>query len=217
MTYTAPSAVEFRTEKGSASEKITAELALIDASLDALGSGTGELADGKIWIGGATGVCAAQTMSGDATLARTGAITIGSNKITSAKTSPQFLKCSVTALTAGNQNAFALAWQNPESYKIIVWRVVIDVTTAGGTALAVIDAGSGATATTASDNLLDGIDITSTGIFDNITNKGTNGKSIQKLDENGGTTDYITAQILTANAASLAGYAYIYYTAVPAA
>lgn len=124
------------------------------------------------------------------------------------------MKVSKVALAAGNANAFAFAWQNPESTKVLVHRVIVNVTTAGGTASSVINVGTAASATTTSDNLIDGMDANATGPRDNVSDGGTNGKSRQLLDEKDGTTDYVTGQILTQNAASLAGYAYIFYTAV---
>jgi len=117
-------------------------------------------------------------------------------------------------LTAGAANAFAFAWQNPEPGKILVKRVMVDVTTAGGTATAVIDVGSAASATTHSDNLINGADLNAVALYDNIDDAGTNGKSKQKLDEKGGTTDYITGQILTEKADSLAGKYYIEYIVI---
>lgn len=123
------------------------------------------------------------------------------------------VKIAKVALVAGNANAFAFAWQNPESTKILVHRLMIDLTAAGGTATSVLDAGVVANATSTADTLIDGLDINTTGIFDNISDGGTNGKARAKVDENGGTNDYITGKILTANAASLAGYAYIHYSA----
>lgn len=122
------------------------------------------------------------------------------------------LKVARVALTGGNANAFAFAWANPETSKIIVSRVVVDVTTKSASAGALLDVGPGATATTHSDTLIDGLDIATAVITaDNITNKGDNGKSLCKLDAVGGTTAYITGQILAQNAAALAGYAYIFY------
>jgi len=117
-------------------------------------------------------------------------------------------------LAAGAANAFAFAWQNPEPGKILVKRVMVDVTTAGGTATAVIDVGSAASATTHSDNLIDGADLNAIALYDNINDAGTNGKSKQKVDEKGGTTDYITGQILTEAASSLAGKYYIEYVVI---
>lgn len=121
------------------------------------------------------------------------------------------LKVAKVALKAGAANAFAFAWQNPESSAIAVTRVLLDITTAGGTATAVLDIGTGATATTHSDNLIDGADANAAALLDNITDKGSNGKSRQRMDENGGTTDYLTGQILTEAASALVGNVYIHY------
>lgn len=117
-------------------------------------------------------------------------------------------------LTAGLANAFAFAWQNPEPGKILIERVKVDVTTAGGTATSVIDVGSAANATTHSDNLIDGADLNAAALYDNINDAGTNGKARQKVDERGGATDYITGQILVANASSLVGKYYIEYIVI---
>jgi hypothetical protein len=117
-------------------------------------------------------------------------------------------------LAAVAANGFTFAWQNPEASKILVFKFFMRVTTGGGTATAVIDVGAAANATTHADNLIDGLDINQTGIFDNVTDKGSAGKPIVLLDENGGTTDYITGQILTEKADTLAGKYYIVYTVV---
>lgn len=124
------------------------------------------------------------------------------------------LKMAKVALTAGNANAFAFAWQNPESTKIIIHKVMVYKTAAGGTASSVLDVGPVANATSTADTLIDGLDLNSTGIADNIEDQGTNGTSRAIVDENGGTNDYITGKILAQNAASLAGYVYIYYSKI---
>ncbi|HMZ31440.1 MAG TPA: hypothetical protein PLY13_02985, partial [Methanoregulaceae archaeon] len=130
---------------------------------------------------------------------------------------PEFIQVARADLTAGLENAFAFAWQNPEATAILVHRVLVDVTAVAGTAGALLDVGTAGNATTHSDNLLDGLDIqAATGLFDNIEDKGSNGKTRQRLDAKDGTTDYITGQILAAAGSSLAGKVYIYYTAVPA-
>ena len=215
--YDAPSTRTFWGRRGTISQKLCGELADIDAAIKALGSGTGGLAHGKVWIGDSGGTCSAVTPSGDATIADTGAVTVANNAITSAKASPQYLKVAVVALTGGLENAFAFAWQNPESVAVLVHRVLVDVTHIAGTAGALLDIGTAANATTHSDNLIDGLDIqAATGLFDNITDKGSSGKTRQRMDEKNGSTDYITGQILVANASALTGNVYIYYTAVPA-
>jgi len=117
-------------------------------------------------------------------------------------------------LTAGVADAFAFAWQNPTDSSILVYKIFIDVTTAGGTATAVLNVGSAASATTTSDNLIDGADLNAIAVYDNIDDQGTNGESKQKLDENGGTTDWVTGQILVEAAASLVGKYYIHYTVI---
>jgi len=116
-------------------------------------------------------------------------------------------------LAGGSANDFAFAWQNPESSKIIVDRVILRVTTAGGSG-ATMDIGVAGDATTNGDDLIDGVDISSAGIFDNISDGGTNGKSRQVVDEKGGTNDYITGQILGADSPNLAGSVYIHYRTV---
>lgn len=126
------------------------------------------------------------------------------------------VKVAVASLAGGAANAFAFAWQNPESTPIIVQRVIVDRTAAGGTATAVLDIGTAADGVTGSDNLIDGLDANATGIADNITSAGSNGKSRQRLDAKNGTTDYITGQIKTEAAASLAGKVYIEYIKVRA-
>lgn len=86
MTYDAPSGKTLRTKRGSITDKIAAEFALVDAELEALTlSGMAALPDGQIYVGDGTGVAAAVDMSGDATIINTGEITIGAKKVTAAK------------------------------------------------------------------------------------------------------------------------------------
>jgi len=123
-------------------------------------------------------------------------------------------KVAKVALSPGAKDAFAFAWQNPESTPIMVTRVLVDITTAGGTATAVLDIGTAADAETGSDNLIDGLDANTTGLADNITDGGTNGKSRQRLDAKDGAIAYITGQIVTEKAEDLAGNVYIEYILV---
>ncbi len=122
------------------------------------------------------------------------------------------LKVAKVPLTGGNTDSFAFAWQNPESSKILVFKSVVRIETPGLTENAVMDIGPAANATTSGDTLLDGVALTTAGLFDNVTNKGANGLPQVIVDEKGGTTDYITGKILIANAAELTGKCYIFYT-----
>ena len=45
----------------------------------------------------------------------------------------------VEVMASGNANAFAFAVQNPEGVDCIVTNVIVDITTAGGTASSVLD------------------------------------------------------------------------------
>ena len=118
------------------------------------------------------------------------------------------------ALSSGNANDFAAAVQNPEPADVIIVRCILDITTAGGTASSVLDVDVVGSATATGDDIFDGVDANATGISDslNSTDNGTNGEGKSwKWDKKGGTNDYVTAKILTANAASLAGSLYIQY------
>jgi len=121
------------------------------------------------------------------------------------------------ALASGNADAFAFAWENPESVAIHVLQVVVETTTAGGTGSSVLDVGPATTATGTADTILDGCDLNATAIYSSLSAgvSGTNAtENVHGLDENGGTTAFLTGKILVANAASLAGKYYIYYTVV---
>ena len=126
-------------------------------------------------------------------------------------TTPIALKCARVALAAADTGGGILSWQNPEASAIVVTRLIIDLTTKA-TAACTADFGTAANGTTSSDNLIDGVDLNAaTGVFDNISDKGSSGKEKQRLDATGGSTDYITGSKATGAAAGLAGSAYIFY------
>jgi hypothetical protein len=113
------------------------------------------------------------------------------------------------------QNAQSFAWQNPESTKIIIFKAILHVFDAEDVGVGTLmDIGVAANGTTSSDTLLDGVAITATGLFDNITNKGTSGKPQVIVDEKNGTNDYVTGTVNTATGASFTGCVYLFYTKV---
>ncbi len=129
----------------------------------------------------------------------------------SSDTTPVALKSAKVALTAADAAAGIFSWQNPENAAIVVTRVIVDLTTKAAAACTV-DIGTDGDGTGSSDTLLDGLDVnTATGVFDNIADKGTNGKEKQRLDAKGGTTDYITASKASGASAGIVGNAYIFY------
>lgn len=121
------------------------------------------------------------------------------------------------ALSAGAADAFAFTWENPESVAIHVLQVVVETTTAGGTGSSVLNVGPATTATGTADTILDGADLNATAIYSSLSAgvSGTNAtENVHKLDENGGTTAFLTGKILVANASLLVGKYYIYYVTV---
>jgi len=84
MAYTAPDAKTFAMKKGTPAEKITAELAKIDAEIELITLGEISLEDGEILVGSADDVATAVTPAGDVTISNTGATTIGAKKVTAA-------------------------------------------------------------------------------------------------------------------------------------
>lgn len=114
------------------------------------------------------------------------------------------------ALADGTGAAGMLSWQNPEEYPIIIQRLILDITTPA-TGAAIANFGSDADGTGTSSDLIDGVDIgTAAGVFDNIDDQGVSGGSTVRLDEAGGTTDYLTGSA-ESDPADLVGYAYIQY------
>jgi hypothetical protein len=111
----------------------------------------------------------------------------------------------LSAAAAADNIVFA--WENREGADIIVYRVIIDVTTAGGTAGALVDVGSAVDAVTGSDNLIDGADLNAVAVYDNIDDQGGNGESKQKVPDG----EFVTGQARVEKAEALVGkYTIIY-------
>jgi hypothetical protein len=120
-------------------------------------------------------------------------------------------KIAKVALGVADTAGGVLSWANPEGVAIIITKIVVDVTTVS-TGACTMDFGTTAvSATTTSDTLIDGLDTNSAVITaDNITDKGTNGKSRQKLAAG----KWVTGSKASGAAAGTAGFAYIHYTVV---
>ena len=115
-------------------------------------------------------------------------------------------------LASGSSDDFAFAIQNPEDVDCLITRVIIDLATAGGTGSSVLDVDTVANATATGADLIDGLDLNTTGLADSITSGGTDGDKFPvKWDKKGGTNDYLTGKILVANATSLVGKVIVTY------
>lgn len=125
---------------------------------------------GKIYVGGVALVAATMTVLN--TLASAfGTVTFDR--------APKIAKKTIAGATL---HAGVLNWQNPEAVAIAIIRAWFDVTTKSTGASTTNIGTTEVSATTASDNLIDGVDSGTAAILaDNITNAGTNGKAIQKL------------------------------------
>ena len=119
------------------------------------------------------------------------------------------IKIARVALSAAGTGVFS--WANPEAGDILISRVELDVTTVTSVGGATIDVGvTTVSSSTTSDNLIDGKDINAaTGVFDNITDVGTNGKSRQRI----ATGKWVTGTA-SGTPTALVGFVYIHYHSV---
>lgn len=94
------------------------------------------------------------------------------------------------ALTAATTTAAGgvVSILNPFGFDVFIIRSILD-TSVVSTGVATIDLGVAANGTTSNDTLIDGKDLNAAiGVFDNITDKGTNGKPTKKWTS----TQYVT-------------------------
>lgn len=103
-----------------------------------------------------------------------------------------------------------LSWKNPFSFPLLVDYVDIYVSTVATAACSVEVGTTASSGTTASANLIDTLDVhTATGMFDNVTDHGTNGKSRQVLAVGAWLT------VSTASGASAGLVADIFFSLIP--
>lgn len=94
-----------------------------------------------------------------------------------------------------------LAWASPFPEDVVVGKTIVKIEAASTGTLKI---GTGASSTAYGDNLIDSLSTSATGVFDNITDKGTNGRSRQLLSAG----SYITCtQQLTPN--TLSGFVFL--------
>ena len=116
-------------------------------------------------------------------------------------------------LAAVNANSMAFTWQNPEAVAILVQRVIVDVTT-DATAAAVMDVGVVGDATSTAATIFDDLTLNAVAVYDHTLVAGTGLGGVHKMDEKGGTNDYITGKTLAQNGTDLVGKYYIEYVPV---
>lgn len=124
-------------------------------------------------------------------------------------------KIALDDLAAANDIVYL---QNPYGVDVIIVRAIVRITTAGGTATAVIDVDIINAATGTGDDIFDGVDANAAAISDslNSTDNGTNGEGkCWVWEKAGGTNDYVTAKLLVEAAAALVGD--LFLQVIPAA
>ena len=104
------------------------------------------------------------------------------------------------ALSATRTAGGMFAVENTYGSDLIVTRVIISVTSASSAASSA-SVGIAANATTASDTLLDDFDSGGQGVYDNMDNKGTNGKAKAKW----GTGQFVTGSESPGNITGIVG------------
>ena len=119
----------------------------------------------------------------------------------------KYSKVAIRSLLSGDADEFAFAWENTTGEGIIITRVIVEVTTAGGSGSSTLSVGTAATATTEGDNLITGADLNATNAYDSLDLANEGVATFQKLADG----DFVTGRIKTANAAALEGDVYIFY------
>lgn len=116
------------------------------------------------------------------------------------------------SLSSGPAGAIAFAKQIPGAADRFVTKVVIDVTTAGGTAGAVLKVGlaDNSSGTNLGSEFFTGLDLNSTDNYDSWDTDDTGAQTKFVTWKSTGADDYIVGRITSQNASSLAGKYYIF-------
>jgi len=119
------------------------------------------------------------------------------------------------SLTAGIANAIGFSWHNPEAQDILIKKVVVEVTTGGGTVGSHLDVGiaDDTAGTNRGTEFFNDLLLNSAQIDDSWVagDGGTQTKWVLCQDSASATDGWLVGQILDANAASLVGKYYIEY------
>ncbi len=113
-------------------------------------------------------------------------------------------------LNADDGAGGVFAWRAPAGTDVIIGRVDVDVRTPSEEACTVDIGTTAVSAATASDNLIDSLSVATAGVFDNQTDKGSNGASRRRL----GAGEWVTASVALGASEGLEGFAYIHYVPV---
>lgn len=142
-------------------------------------------------------------------LTLTGALTVPS---TGSYRTPQTYTGALVSSIAGSTTAggFFRA-SNPFGADVLVMNAIVNLGTAASSGTATVDFGIASASNGSSDNLFDGLTITTAGVFQNdVDFQGTNGKTSQKW----GSSQWLTGTVASGNVSAAVGS--IYVTVIPA-
>jgi hypothetical protein len=111
---------------------------------------------------------------------------------------------------AAAADGIVFAWENQEGADVIVYRVIVDVTTAGGTATATLDVGEAVDAVTGSNSLITAADLNAVATYDSLDLAGAGVATFVKVPDG----EFITGQAKTEKAEALVGKYYVFYALV---
>lgn len=115
-------------------------------------------------------------------------------------------------LTAATIGKFIFAIQNPEAVECVIYDVVLHVTTGATDTTCAVDVDIGGSSTGTGDSIMDGMtEMDAAGVYDRHTQAGSNGGNAVKWDENGGSNDWVTGKVATADATALVGEVVVLY------
>ena len=88
------------------------------------------------------------------------------------------------SLTASDAAGGVFSEENSYGSDLVVLRVVIFVSTGASDSSVRVDIGTAADATTSADTLIDNLNVSDIGLYDNLDDKGTNGNTVLKWGNN---------------------------------
>ena len=105
------------------------------------------------------------------------------------------------SLTASDAAGGVFSEENSYGSDLVVLRVVIFVSTGASDSSVRVDIGTAANATTSADTLIDNLNVSDIGLYDNLDDKGTNGNTVLKWGNN----QFINASRVAGATSGLAG------------
>lgn len=160
-----------------------------------------------LYTGGSAGI----TVDSSQNVTVAGDLTVSGVLSQSDGYTPQVYKLgSIASSIAGATTAGGLiSLLNPFGRDVLLLNAVLNLGTAATSAAGVVNIGTNANSNSSSDNIFDGLALTTVGVFNAHADGGTNGKGARVWASNA----YVTGQVVSGNVS--AASATVYFTAIP--